>query len=122
LQNIFHSSSLLGFPDDYVKKRLDDIIDFAEIGEFINQPVRTYSSGMYVRLAFSLFANLDPDIYIVDEALSVGDIFFQQKCFSRLREMIGNGTTIIFVSHDFEAIRSLCSKVIVLNAGEIQYV
>jgi ABC-type polysaccharide/polyol phosphate transport system ATPase subunit len=84
-QNLFQSAQLLGFPEAYIRERLKAILEFAQIGEFIDRPVRQYSSGMFVRLAFSLFANLDPDVYIVDESLSVGDVFFQQRCFHRFR-------------------------------------
>jgi ABC-type polysaccharide/polyol phosphate transport system ATPase subunit len=118
-QNIFQSARLLGFPDGYVRARLPAILDFAEIGEFIDQPVKLYSSGMFVRLAFSLFAHLEPDVYIVDEALSVGDIFFQQKCFERFRELRRRGCTILLVSHDMEAITHLCDRAILLNSGKL---
>jgi lipopolysaccharide transport system ATP-binding protein len=118
-QNIFQSARLLGFPDEYVRARLPAILDFAQIGEFIDQPVKQYSSGMFVRLAFSLFANLEPDVYIVDEALSVGDIFFQQKCFERFRELRRLGCTILLVSHDSEAITHLCDRAILLSGGKV---
>jgi ABC-type polysaccharide/polyol phosphate transport system ATPase subunit len=118
-QNIYQSAQLLGFPEGYVRERLNAILDFAQLGEFIDQPVRQYSSGMFVRLAFSLFANLDPDVYIVDEALSVGDVFFQQRCFRRFRELRERGCTILFVSHDMEAITHLCDRVILLSGGKL---
>ena len=118
-QNIFQSARLLGFPDAYVRERLPAILDFAGIGEFVDQPVKQYSSGMFVRLAFSLFANLEPDVYIVDEALSVGDIFFQQKCFERFREMRRLGCTILLVSHETEAITHLCDRAILLSGGKL---
>jgi lipopolysaccharide transport system ATP-binding protein len=118
-QNVFQSAQLLGFPDGYVRDRLEAILDFAQIGEFIDQPVRHYSSGMFVRLAFSLFAHLDPDVYIVDEALSVGDVFFQQRCFRRFRELRERGCTILFVSHDMEAVTHLCDRAILLSAGKL---
>jgi ABC-type polysaccharide/polyol phosphate transport system ATPase subunit len=118
-QNVFQSAQLLGFPDGYVRDRLAAILDFAQIGEFIDQPVRQYSSGMFVRLAFSLFAHLDPDVYIVDEALSVGDVFFQQRCFRRFRELRERGCTILFVSHDMEAVTHLCDRAILLSAGTL---
>ncbi len=121
IENIKFSALMLGYDEKFLEERLDAIISFADIGEFINRPIKTYSSGMLVRLAFSLFANLDPDIFIVDEALSVGDMFFQQKCFARIREMMQQGSTLIFVSHDFDAVRKLCDKVIVLANGKIQY-
>jgi lipopolysaccharide transport system ATP-binding protein len=118
-QNIFQSAQLLGFPEGYVGDRLGAILDFAQIGEFIDQPVRQYSSGMFVRLAFALFAHLDPDVYIVDEALSVGDVFFQQRCFRRFRELRERGCTILFVSHDMEAVTHLCDRAILLSAGKL---
>jgi ABC-type polysaccharide/polyol phosphate transport system ATPase subunit len=118
-QNIFQSARLLGFPADYVRARLPAILDFAQIGEFIDQPVKQYSSGMFVRLAFSLFAHFDPDVYIVDETLAVGDVFFQQKCFERFRELRRRGCTILFVSHDMEAITHLCDRAILLSGGKL---
>jgi ABC-type polysaccharide/polyol phosphate transport system ATPase subunit len=118
-QNLFQSAQLLGFPDRYVRDRLDAILDFAQVGEFIDQPVRQYSSGMFVRLAFALFAHLDPDVYVVDEALSVGDIFFQQRCFRRFRDLRERGCTILFVSHDMEAVTHLCDRAILLNGGKL---
>jgi lipopolysaccharide transport system ATP-binding protein len=118
-QNIFQSARLLGFPEAYIRTRLPAILDFAQIGEFIDQPVKQYSSGMFVRLAFSLFANLEPDVYIVDEALSVGDVFFQQKCFERFRELRRQGCTILLVSHDSEAITHLCDRAILLSGGKL---
>jgi lipopolysaccharide transport system ATP-binding protein len=118
-QNVFQSAQLLGFPDSYVRDRLGAILDFAQIGEFIDQPVRQYSSGMFVRLAFALFAHLDPDVYIVDEALSVGDVFFQQRCFRRFRELRERGCTILFVSHDMEAVTHLCDRALLLSSGKL---
>ncbi len=116
-QNLFESAQLLGFSEAYVRQRLQNILDFAQIGEFIDRPVRQYSSGMFVRLAFSLFANLDPDVYLVDESLAVGDVFFQQRCFRRFRELRERGCTILLVSHDMEAITHLCDRAILLSAG-----
>jgi ABC-type polysaccharide/polyol phosphate transport system ATPase subunit len=118
-QNIFQSARLLGFPAEYVRERLPAILDFAAVGEFIDQPVKQYSSGMFVRLAFSLFAHFDPDVYIVDETLAVGDVFFQQKCFERFRELRRRGCTILFVSHDMEAITHLCDRAILLSGGKL---
>ena len=118
-QNIFESAQLLGFPEGYVQERLGAILDFAQLGEFVDQPVRLYSSGMFVRLAFSLFAHLDPDVYIVDEALAVGDVFFQQRCFRHFRALRERGCTILFVSHDMEAVTHLCDRAILLNGGKL---
>jgi ABC-type polysaccharide/polyol phosphate transport system ATPase subunit len=118
-QNVFNSASLLGFPEDYINaERMSLIEEFADIGEFFDRPVRTYSSGMHVRLAFSMFMFMEPEIFIIDEALSVGDIFFSQKCFTRIREQMDNGVTFIFVSHDLNAVQNLSSRVILLNNGE----
>jgi ABC-type polysaccharide/polyol phosphate transport system ATPase subunit len=118
-QNLFQSAQLLGFPEAYIRERLKAILEFAQIGEFIDRPVRQYSSGMFVRLAFSLFANLDPDVYIVDESLSVGDVFFQQRCFHRFRELRERGCTVLLVSHDMEAITHLCDRAILLSGGKL---
>lgn len=120
-QNIYRSSKLLGFPEGYVKKCIKEIEDFADLGPFFDRSLKTYSSGMYVRLAFSMFVFLEPEVLIIDEVLSVGDIFFQQKCFKKLREMLSNGTTCLFASHDMEAVRNLCQRVILLDHGEIDY-
>ncbi|MGG3838355.1 ABC transporter ATP-binding protein [Paenibacillus thiaminolyticus] len=119
MQNIYNSTSLLGFEPEYIKQKLDKILEFAEIEDFINMPVKTYSSGMYVRLAFSLFANLDPDIYIVDEALAVGDVFFQQKCYQKLMELREKGVTIIIVSHDPAPLINFCDYAMLIDGGTI---
>ncbi|TLS52016.1 ABC transporter ATP-binding protein [Paenibacillus antri] len=119
LDNIYNSGKLLGFDKHYLNEKIDDILNFAELGDFIKQPVKTYSSGMFVRLAFSLFANLKPDIYIVDEALSVGDIFFQQKCFSFLKDLKEKGTGIILVTHDMQTVMKFCDKVLIFDKGRI---
>jgi ABC-type polysaccharide/polyol phosphate transport system ATPase subunit len=121
IDNIYNSARLLGLEQTFIQNKIQEILAFSELGEFVYQPIKTYSSGMIVRLAFSLFACIEPDVFIVDEALSVGDMLFQQKCFKRINEMIRNGATLIFVSHDFDAIRKLCSKVIVLKNGEIYF-
>lgn len=121
-QNIHHSAQLLGFPDGYVSGMIDDIEAFAELGEFFDRPIKIYSSGMYVRLAFSMFVFMRPQILIVDEALSVGDVFFQQKSFAKMREMIAGGTTCLFASHDAAAIRNLCNRAVFLNNGHINFI
>jgi lipopolysaccharide transport system ATP-binding protein len=118
-QNLYQSAALLGFPETYVRGRLAEILDFAQIGEFIDQPVKRYSSGMFVRLAFSLFAHLEPDVYIVDEALAVGDVFFQQKCFRRFTELKRGGCTILFVTHDMGAVTHLCDRALLLSGGKL---
>jgi ABC-type polysaccharide/polyol phosphate transport system, ATPase component len=122
IQNIYTSGKLLGYTDDYIQGKLKGIIEFSELSEqFLNQPVKSYSSGMYVRLAFSLFANLEPDVYIVDEALSVGDIFFQQKCFDFLQQLKSNGTAIILVTHDMQTVKKYCDRVMILEEGRIKH-
>jgi teichoic acid transport system ATP-binding protein len=121
LDNIFVSGKLLGFSKQYLDSKLQEILDFSELGPFIYQPLKSYSSGMYVRLAFSLYANLDPDIYVVDEALSVGDIFFQQKCFDFLQKLKSQGTAILLVTHDMQSVKKYCDRVILMQKGEITH-
>ena len=117
LQNVYLNGTMMGFTKDEIDKRLNSILEFADIGDFINQPVKTYSSGMFVRLAFAVAINIEPEILIVDEALSVGDVFFQTKCFHKFEEFRKAGKTIIFVSHDLGSIRRYCDKAILLNHG-----
>lgn len=117
-ENIFLNASVLGLTRAETEQRLQSILDFAGIGEFVDQPVRTYSSGMYVRLAFAVAISIDPDILVVDEALSVGDEVFQRKCFSRIEELKRGGATILFVSHSAGAILQLCDRAILLDRGE----
>jgi len=119
IENIFMNSALMGLSKSETDRLLPEITSFAEIGDFINQPIKTYSSGMYVRLAFATAIASSPNILIVDEALSVGDAVFQHRCTRRIKEMQENGTTILFVSHDPGAIRALCSRAILLNNGEM---
>ncbi|MCC8104040.1 MAG: ABC transporter ATP-binding protein [Clostridiales bacterium] len=120
LENIFLNTMLMGMTRKETEEKLEDILDFADIGDFINQPVKIYSSGMYVRLAFAIAVTVEPDILIVDEALSVGDVFFQQKCFRKMRDFIKTSTVLI-VSHDMNAITKLCNRCIVLNKGDIVF-
>ena len=120
-QNLYNSAYLLGFPDKYLEDRIADIEAFAELGDFFDRSIKLYSSGMYVRLAFSLFVFLQPEVLIIDEALSVGDVFFQQKCFAKMREIIFGGATCLFVSHDTAAIQNLCRRAILLHQGEIAF-
>ena len=120
-ENLYNSVHLLGLPRDYLDDRIGDIEAFAGLGEFFDRPVKLYSSGMYVRLAFSLFAFMRPEVLIIDEALSVGDIFFQQKSFAKMREIISGGTTCLFVSHDTAAIQNLCERVLYLQHGEVAF-
>jgi lipopolysaccharide transport system ATP-binding protein len=117
-ENIYLNGAILGLTGKEIDARLDDILAFADIGDFIDQPVKTYSSGMFVRLAFAIQVNVDPEILIVDEALSVGDFFFQQKCFARLRKMRKEGLTLLFVSHDMSTVRDLCPNSIYLVKGK----
>ena len=117
LEKIYMNGTMMGFSREEMQRRMDDILRFADIGDFVNQPVKTYSSGMFVRLAFALAINVDPEILIVDEALSVGDVFFQAKCYRRMEEMMKNGTTILMVSHDMGSIIKYCDKVVLLNRG-----
>lgn len=117
LENIYLNGTMMGFSDAEIAARVDDILDFADIGDFIHQPVKTYSSGMFVRLAFAVAINIDPEILIVDEALSVGDVFFQVKCYHKFEEFKKLGKTILFVSHDLGSISKYCDRVILLNKG-----
>lgn len=117
IQNIYLNGTMMGFSQEEIDKKLDDIVAFADIGDFINQPVKTYSSGMFVRLAFAVAINIDPEILIVDEALSVGDVFFQAKCYKKFEEFKNNGKTILFVSHDLGSISKYCTRVVLLNQG-----
>ena len=118
IENIFMNGTMMGFTRREMEEKLDDILEFADIGDFVRQPVKTYSSGMFVRLAFALAINVDPEILIVDEALSVGDVFFQAKCYRRMEEIRKNGTTILMVTHDMGSIIKYCDKVVLLNRGE----
>lgn len=117
-ENIYLNGTLLGYSKEYVEKSLKDILDFADIGEFIHQPVKTYSSGMFVRLAFAVAININPEILIVDEALSVGDMRFQQKCYRKIREIKKTGT-VLMVSHDTGALASFCDRIIWMDGGRI---
>lgn len=118
-ENVYLNASIMGMTDDEIGSRFDRIAAFADIGSFMDQPVRTYSSGMYVRLAFATAINVEPDILVIDEALSVGDEAFQRKCFSRIQDIKNRGGTILFVSHAASAVVELCDRAILLDAGEI---
>lgn len=117
-ENVYLNASVLGLSYDEIDARFDDIVAFADIGNFIEQPVKTYSSGMVVRLAFAVAINVDPEILIVDEALSVGDELFQRKCFSRIEAIRANGATILFVSHSGGTVVELCDRAVLMEAGE----
>ena len=117
IENVYLNGTMMGFSKEEVDARLQDILDFADIGDFVYQPVKSYSSGMFVRLAFAVAINIDPEILIVDEALSVGDVFFQAKCYRTFEEFKKMGKTILFVSHDLSSISRYCDRVILLNKG-----
>lgn len=117
IENIYLNGTMIGFTEKEIDEKLQDILDFADIGDYVNQPVKTYSSGMFVRLAFSVGINIEPEILIVDEALSVGDVFFQAKCYHKFEEFKEMGKTIIFVSHDLSSIAKYCDRVILLDQG-----
>ncbi|MFR2717987.1 MAG: ABC transporter ATP-binding protein [Ruminococcus sp.] len=118
IENVYLNGTMIGFSREEIDAKLQDILDFADIGEFVNQPVKTYSSGMFVRLAFAVAINIEPEILIVDEALSVGDVFFQAKCYRKFEEFKEMGKTILFVSHDLSSIGKYCDRVVLLNKGK----
>ncbi|HEA68964.1 MAG TPA: ABC transporter ATP-binding protein [Desulfobacterales bacterium] len=118
VENVYLSASILGIGQKETEKKFEEIVEFAEIGEFINQPVKTYSSGMYIRLAFAIAVNMKPEILVVDEALAVGDIFFQQKCIQHMQQLMQNCTKII-ATHDMQAVANLCERILVLDQGKV---
>lgn len=118
IENIYFYGALMGYDRKAMREKISDILAFADIGDYINQPVKMYSSGMFARLAFSVAINVDPDILIVDEALAVGDIAFQSKCYRKFDEFRSANKTIIFVTHDMDTVLKYCSRVLVLDAGE----
>lgn len=117
IENVYLNGTMIGFSKKEIDEKLPDILEFADIGEYVNQPVKTYSSGMFVRLAFAVAINIEPEILIVDEALSVGDVFFQAKCYHKFEEFKKMGKTIVFVSHDLSSISKYCDRVVLLNQG-----
>ena len=119
-ENVYLNAAILGFTDLETRRRLPDIEKFAEIGEFIDRPVKTFSSGMFVRLAFAVAIHMDPDILIVDEALAVGDMFFQQRCMRRIQQLKRSGVTIVFVSHDLNAARNLAERAVWMEHGRVR--
>lgn len=119
IENIYLSGMIIGYSKAEINERLEDILNFADIGEFIYQPVKTYSSGMFVRLAFAVAINVEPEILIIDEAISVGDVRFQQKCYSKFDSFRNSGKTILFVSHSLEIIKRYCTRAILINDGKI---
>ena len=121
-ENIFLNGAILGYSRKLLESKFDEILDFAELRNFVNVPVKNFSSGMYARLGFAIATIVKPDILIVDEVLSVGDFHFQEKCEKRIKEMIKNGTTIIIVSHDAYLIKKLCNKVLWLESGYVKQI
>ena len=117
IENVYMNGTMMGFTREQMDEKLQEILDFADIGDFVNQPVKSYSSGMFVRLAFAVSINIDPEILIVDEALSVGDVFFQAKCYHKFEEFKKRGKTILFVSHDLSSISKYCDRAVLLNQG-----
>lgn len=119
IENVYLNGTMMGFSEKEIDAKLPDILAFADIGDYVNQPVKTYSSGMFVRLAFAVAINIEPEILIVDEALSVGDVFFQAKCYHKFEEFKEMGKTIVFVSHDLSSISKYCDRVFLLNKGNL---
>lgn len=121
-ENIFLNGAILGYSKEFLNEKYDEIVNFSELGRFIDVPIRNYSSGMMMRLAFSIATVVNPDILIVDEILAVGDANFQEKSRKRMLELMGGGTTVLFVSHDLKQIRDMCNRVVWLEHGEIKMV
>lgn len=121
-ENIFLNGAILGYSEEFLNEKYDEIVEFSELGDFIFSPIRNYSSGMLARLAFSIATVVNPDILIVDEILSVGDATFQKKSRRRMMELMGGGTTVLFVSHSLEQIRELCNRVVWLENGQIKMI
>ena len=119
IENVYLNGTMIGYTKEEIDEKLENILSFADIGDYVYQPVKTYSSGMFVRLAFAVAINIDPEILIVDEALSVGDVFFQAKCYKKFEEFKKQGKTILFVSHDLGSIGKYCDRVILLNQGDL---
>lgn len=119
-ENIYFNSSIFGLTRKEIDERLDQIIEFSELKDFIDNPVRTYSSGMYMRLAFSVAINVDADILLIDEILSVGDQHFQEKCFNKMRELKKQGKTMVFVTHSMDSVRNLCDRAVWLYEGKVR--
>ena len=121
-ENIFLNGAILGYDEDFLKEKYDEILEFSELGKFIEAPIRNYSSGMLARLAFSVAAIVKPEILIVDEILSVGDTAFQEKSRNRMLELMSGGTTVLFVSHSIEQIKEMCRRVVWLEQGQIKMI
>jgi len=122
LENVYFNGTLAGYNKEQMDGRIDDILSFADIGDFIHQPVRTYSSGMFVRLAFAVAVHIEPEILIVDEALSVGDVMFQSKCFAKIKSLMDGGVTTLFVTHNMNTVTTLCNKAYMIDGGRIRSV
>ena len=120
-ENIYLKGYILGLEDDYIKEIEENIIDFAQLGDYIDQPVRTYSSGIKMRLGFAINVNIEPDVLVVDEALAVGDASFKRKCKDKIKEIMGNGTTVLYVSHSADSVREICPRSIYLRKGTVIY-
>lgn len=118
-ENIYLKGYILGLEDSYIKQIEEKIIEFAELGDYIDQPVRTYSSGMKMRLGFAINVNIEPDVLVVDEALSVGDATFKKKCKNKIKEIIANGTTVLYVSHNASSVKEICPRSIYLKKGTV---
>ncbi len=121
-ENIYLNGAILGYSEEFLNSKYDEIVEFSEVGEFINVPLRNYSSGMITRLAFSIATVIEPEILIVDEVLSVGDATFQKKSHARMMELMHGGTTVLFVSHNMRQIRNMCNRVVWLENGQVQMV
>lgn len=119
-ENIFLNGAILGYTEEFLNAKYDEIVAFSELGKFIESPIRNYSSGMLARLAFSIASMVEPEILIVDEILSVGDADFQAKSRARMMELMGGGTTVLFVSHDIQQIREMCNRVVWLEHGQVK--
>lgn len=121
-ENIFLNGAILGYGEEFLKEKYDEIVEFSELGQFIDTPIRNYSSGMLARLAFSIATVVKPEILIVDEILSVGDAQFQEKSRNRMLELMGGGTTVLFVSHSIEQVREMCGRVVWLERGRVKII
>lgn len=119
-ENIYFNASIFGLTKKEIDERLEQIIEFSELGEYIDNPVRTYSSGMFMRLAFSVAINVDAEILLVDEILSVGDQHFQEKCLNKMKELRSEGKTMVFVTHSLDSVKELCNRAIWIHNGEIK--
>src|SRR5205085_472902 len=120
-ENIFLNGAILGMPRTEIARKFDEIVEFAEVEKFIDTPVKHYSSGMYLRLAFAVAAHLQPEILVVDEVLAVGDLTFQKKCLGKMSEVSRGGRTVLFVSHNMAAVQNLCQRGVVLSEGKLVY-